>query len=225
LTTVLQELARSHKGDLRFSFASSSSLARQVEAGAPADIFFSANQKWMDYLQEKGLIALETRANLLGNSLVIIAPRGEGFPARLEKSFDFAAAFEGRLALGDPDHVPAGQYARQALESLGWWQELKDRLAPAPDVRGALVYVERGECPAGIVYATDAAVSSKVETIAALPEWLHDPIVYPVAAIKGRARKEVHSLLEFLHSKVAATIFRQFGFTVIEPKEQPNAQP
>jgi len=225
LATVMRELTGRYEGGLRFSFASSSSLARQIDAGAPAEVFFSANRKWMDYLEEKGRIESQTRSDLLGNSLVIIAPKGERFPVRPEKSFDFAAAFEGRLALGNPDHVPAGLYARQALESLGWWPALRDRLAPAPDVRGALVYVERGECSAGIVYATDAAISAKVEIVAALPDSLNAPIVYPIAAIKGCTRDAVCRLLRFLHSAEAAAIFRQLGFAVLKPEEQAHAQP
>ena len=151
---------------MRLSVASSSTLAKQIAAGAPADIYFSANVEWMDYLQAHQHIEQDTRVDLLGNALVVIAPTGEPFTVRWAKDFDFAGAFAGRLALGDPDHVPAGQYARQALEKLGWWPVLKSRIAPAPDVRAALVYVERGECAVGLVYATDAAQSDRVITLA-----------------------------------------------------------
>jgi molybdate transport system substrate-binding protein len=179
----------------------------------------------MNYLQERGRIESTTRFDLLGNSLVIIAPKGEEFPVSVDEDFDFPAAFEGRLALGDPDHVPAGMYAKQALQNLDWWSALRDRLAPAPHVRSALVYVERGECPAGIVYATDAAISRKVAIIASLPASLTDPIVYPVAAIKGGTRREVRHLLEFIQSPAAAEIFRRAGFTLLPRKEPPHARP
>jgi molybdate transport system substrate-binding protein len=137
------------------------------------------------------------------------------------KGFDFPGAFRGRLALGDPSHVPAGIYARQALQWLGWWDRLADRLAPALDVRAALAYVERGECPAGVVYATDAAVSPRVEVIATLPEESHEKIVYPVAAVKGRASGDVRRLLAFLRSKEAQKTFRKHGFTALNEAKKP----
>jgi len=190
-------------------------LARQIAEGAPADIFFAAHVGWMEYLDEKGLIAPGTRSDLLGNTLVIIAPRGEGFAVEPRKSFDLAGAFRGRLAMGDPDHVPAGIYARQALEWLGWWPALAGRVAPAPHVRGALVYVERGECPVGIVYATDAKVSDRVEVLASLPVESHDPIVYPMAALSGRDTPAVRDLLRFYRSAEAAEVFARHGFAVV----------
>ena len=216
LTSALEELLPGKRfPNVVLSFASSSSLARQIEAGAPADLYFSANRKWMDYLQEEELIEVDTRADLLSNNLVVIAPKDEVFGAVPQKSFAFATAFSGRLALGDPDHVPVGLYARQALAQLGWWQALEDRLAPAPDARAALVFVARGECAAGIVYATDAAVSDKVEVVATLPDSLHDPIRYPLAAVKGRATPKVRRLLAFLHSDEAAAVFRRHGFIAL----------
>jgi molybdate transport system substrate-binding protein len=217
LTSALEDLAGKAKAqgmDMRLSFGSSSTLAKQVEQGAPADLYFSANVKWMDYLDEKGLIEPGTRTNLLSNALVVIAPKGEIFPVRPEKEFDFAAAFTGRLALGDPSHVPVGIYAKQALKSLGWWQTLVDRLAPAVDVRAALSYVERGECKAGVVYATDAAISDDVAVLATLPPESHDPIIYPAAVIKDRNRPEVKKAMAFLQSKPAVETFQRYGFRV-----------
>jgi molybdate transport system substrate-binding protein len=217
LTSALEALAEKAKAqdlDMRLSFGSSSTLAKQVEQGAPADLYFSANEKWMDYLDEHGLIEPGTRINLLGNALVVIAPKGETFPVRPETGFDFAGAFTGRLALGDPSHVPAGIYAQQALQALGWWQALADRLAPAVDVRAALSYVARGECQAGIVYATDAAISDDVDVLATLPQESHDPIVYPVAVIKGRNRPEVQKAMALLQSKTAVETFQRYGFQV-----------
>lgn len=215
LGSALEELAPHYEG-LQLSFAGSSTLAKQIEAGAPADIYFSANTEWMDYLQTRQLIEPDTRIDLLGNALVLIAPSDEVFPIRIEKNFAFAAAFSGRLALGDPDHVPAGLYAREALARLGWWAALKNRIAPAPDVRAALVYVERGECAAGLVYATDAARSERIEILATIPDSLHRPIVYPLAIVKGRASAKTRRLLFFLSSDLAADLYHKHGFTVLE---------
>jgi len=217
LTSALEDLAGKAKAqdlDIRLSFGSSSTLAKQVAQGAPADLYFSANVNWMDYLDQQGLVEPGTRTNLLGNTLVVIAPKGETFLVRREKGFDFAAAFTGRLALGDPSHVPAGIYAKQALQALGWWQALVDRLAPAVDVRAALSYVERGECKAGVIYATDAAISDNVAVLATLPPESHDPIIYPVAVIKDRNRPEVRKALAFLQSKPAVETFQRYGFRV-----------
>ena len=214
LSSALAELATRYEG-MRLSVASSSTLAKQIAAGAPADIYFSANAEWMDYLQAHQHIEQDTRVDLLGNTLVVIASKEGPFAVRLARDFNFAGAFAGRLALGDPDHVPAGQYARQTLEQLGWWPALKSRIAPAPDVRAALVYVERGECAAGLVYATDAAQSDRVITLATVPDSLHRPIVYPAAIVKGRASAQVRSLLAFFGSDTAAGIFRKHGFTFL----------
>ena len=214
LNSALSELATHYEG-MRLSVASSSTLAKQIAAGAPADIYFSANAEWMDYLQARQHIEQDTRVDLLGNALVVIAPKEGPFAVRWERDFDFAGSFASRLALGDPDHVPAGQYARQALEELGWWPTLKSRIAPAPDVRAALVYVERGECAAGLVYATDAAQSDRVITLATVPDSLYHPIVYPAAIVKGRANAQTRNLLAFLSSDTAAVIFRKHGFTFL----------
>ena len=214
LNSALTELATHYEG-IRLSVASSSTLAKQIAAGAPADIYFSANAEWMDYLQARQHIEQDTRVDLLGNALVVIAPKEAPFSVSLARDFDFAGAFAGRLALGDPDHVPAGQYARQSLEALGWWPALKNRIAPAPDVRAALVYVERRECAAGLVYATDAAQSDRVITLATVPDSLHRPIVYPAAIVKGRTNAQTRNLLAFLSSDTAADIFSKHGFTFL----------
>ena len=214
LNSALSELATHYEG-MRLSVASSSTLAKQIAAGAPADIYFSANAEWMDYLQAHQHIEQGTRVDLLGNALVVIASKETPFAVRFARDFDFAGAFAGRLALGDPDHVPAGQYSRQALEKLGWWLTIKSRIAPAPDVRSALVYVERGECGVGLVYATDAAQSDRVITLATVPDSLHRPIVYPAAIVKGRADAKVRDLLAFFSSETAADIFRKHGFTFL----------
>lgn len=225
LTSALQELAAKAPAqglEIRLSFGSSSTLAKQVTQGAPADLYISANIKWMDYLDEQGVIEPGTRTNLLGNALVIIAPKGEAFPVRPKIGFDFASAFKGRLALGDPSYVPAGIYAKQALQSLGWWQALADRLAPAVDVRAALAYVERGECAAGIVYATDAAISDGVDVLTTLPSKSHAPIVYPMAVIKGRHRLATQKAIAFLQSKTAVATFQRYGFRVLQTDPRPQ---
>ena len=151
------------------AYAASSALAKQIEAGAPADVFASADLTWMDYLDQRNRIAPGTRVSLLGNDLVLIVPKGRSFPVQMTRGFDFAGAFTGKLCTGEPGVVPVGIYAKQGLENLGWWAPLKGRIVGTDDVRTALAFVERGECPVGIVYATDARISSKVEVLAQFP--------------------------------------------------------
>ena len=201
--------------EVSLSFAASSVLARQIDAGAPADLFLSANRAWMDFLEQRGRIDTATRVDLLANRLAVVAPAGSGLDVEIAGDFDFPGSFAGRLALGDPDHVPAGTYAKQALVRLGWWSRLEPRLAPAPDVRGALVFVERGACSAGIVYATDAAASDRVEVAAEIPDSLHEPILYPAAAVAGRDSPQVRAAMARLLSPAAGRIFRDHGFTVL----------
>ena len=199
----------------KLSFASSSTLARQIESGAPANLFASADTKWADYLDAKHLLAAGTRVDLLRNDLVLIAPAGHpAGDAVIGADFDFAALLgtAGRLAVGDPAHVPAGIYAAQALKKLGAWDRLSPRLAPAEDVRGALLLVERGEAPAGIVYATDAAVSKGVVIIGRFPADSHDPIVYPFAVTAAGDTPEARALLAFLKGAQARAVFEQRGF-------------
>src|SRR4249919_2833390 len=194
------------------AYGASSTLAKQVEAGAPADVFASADLTWMDYLDQRGWIVANSRASLLGNELVLIVPKGKKFPVRMKADFDIAAAFEGRLCTGEPGVVPVGIYAKQGLESLGWWQPLQSRIVGTDDVRTALAFVERGECPLGIVYATDAKISDKVEVLDRFPDSSHKPIVYPFAAVKN-ARAETKAFLRFLQSSpMAAGIFEHYGF-------------
>jgi len=194
------------------AFGASSALAKQVEAGAPADVFASADLTWMDYLDQRGRIQAGTRTNLLGNTLVMIVPQGRRFPVDMRHGFDLAGAFDGRLCTGEPGVVPVGIYAKEALQHLGWWDGLKGRVVGTDDVRTALAFVERGECPLGIVYASDAKISRKVEVLATLPSNTHTPIVYPFAAING-ARPETQAFLRFVQtSPVAAAIFTKYGF-------------
>jgi molybdate transport system substrate-binding protein len=217
-TDVLTEIARDFEAregvTVRLSFAGSSTLAKQIDAGAPAELFLSANPEWMDYVQQRGRLADGSRRDLLANRLVLIAPHGKGFPVRMEPGFDLAAAFGGRLALGDPTHVPAGEYAKAALQHMGWWDALADRLAPGADVRAALRYVEMGEAAAGVVYATDAASSDRVELLATFPADSHPPIRYPVALCKQHT-PAAEAFGQFLQTPQAAEVFKKHGFEVL----------
>jgi molybdate transport system substrate-binding protein len=195
------------------SFGASSALAKQVDSGAPADLFASADLKWMDFLDEHRRIEAGGRVNLLGNSLVLIVPKGHPVTVRMQPGFDFAGAFKGKLCTGEPGVVPVGIYAKQSLENLGWWQAIQQRIVGTDDVRTALAFVERGECPLGIVYATDAGMSDKVDVVATFPESSHAPIVYPVGLVKG-GRTEAKAFVDYLvHSPEAATMYEHYGFT------------
>jgi molybdate transport system substrate-binding protein len=193
-------------------FAASSALAKQVENGAPADVFVSADRRWMDYLAQRQKIDPASRADLLGNDLVLVTPKKRRFPVTLDKAFDLPGAFDGKLCTGEPGVVPAGTYAKQALVSYGWWTALAPRVVGTDDVRTALAFVERGECPLGIVYATDAAISGKVAVVGRFPAGTHDPIVYPFAIVAG-AGPQAGAYLEYLRSDVARQIFLKHGFT------------
>ena len=206
-----------HMGRVTPSFASSSTLAKQIESGAPADVYISANKKWMDFLEEKNLIDRGSRLDLLGNRIVLITPMDSTV-----KSIDVAPGFalatflgrEGRLSMGDPEHVPAGMYGKQALENLGVWGQVADRLAPMKDVRAALVLVERAEAPLGLVYATDAAISKKVRVVGTFPVTSHPSIVYPVAVVAGGKAKAARDFIDFLRSPESRAIFEKYGFVV-----------
>jgi len=196
------------------SFAASPALARQVEAGAPADVFVSADEEWMDTLQGKGLLRPGSRADLLGNTLVLIAPAASTSRIAIAPGFPLAKALgNGRLALADPTGVPAGRYAKAALESLGVWNAVSDRIVSGDSVRAALSLVARGEAPFGIVYATDALAENKVRVVAAFPPSTHAPIVYPLAILKASRSADAEPLRAFLLSPEAAAIFRRHGFT------------
>jgi molybdate transport system substrate-binding protein len=216
LTDALGELARGWESSsgvqVRLSFAASSLLARQIEAGSRADVFVSADEKWMDYLASRGLVADSTRRDLVGNRLVLIAPAGSLLRLELTPGFPLADALgNGRLSVADPDTVPAGRYARAALASLGVWQHVEDRLARADNVRGALNFVARGETPLGIVYATDAWTARGVRVVGTFPEDSHPPIRYPAAATKS-AGAEASAFLAFLGSSEAGAVWRRHGF-------------
>jgi molybdate transport system substrate-binding protein len=191
-------------------------LAKQIDMGAPADVFISADQKWMDFLAAKKRIDPATRFNLLGNRIVLIAPISSSLDRlTLEPGCNLAARLAGgHLAMGDPDHVPAGRYGKAALQSLGIWRDLEKSIAGAATVRAALILVERGEAPLGVVYATDAAISKKVKIVGRFPLESHPPITYPVAIVSGRQTSATERFISFLHSDQARTVFENAGFTV-----------
>jgi molybdate transport system substrate-binding protein len=201
---------------VKISYAASSQLAKQIESGAPADIFISADLAWMDYLQKRNLVQPATRKNLLGNRLVLVAPAGSGVKAEIKPGFDLVAMLKGgRLAMADPASVPAGKYGKAALQKLGVWESVAPHIAGAENVRAALLFVDRKETPLGVVYATDAASDPKVEIAAVFPEDSHPPIIYPVALTATSNNPEAAKFLAFLESPAAKPAFAKQGFTVL----------
>ena len=199
------------------SYAASSTLAKQIEADAPADVFISADLDWMDYLAKRNLIKPETRANLLGNRLVLIAPVNSPLNLAIGPNFSLAQALgNGRLAIADPNGVPAGRYGKAALESLGVWSTIADRLAPAENVRAALALVARGETPLGIVYQTDAASDKDVKIVGIFPQDTHPPIIYPIAVVVSSTNPAALGYLAYLKSRAARPTFEKHGFTVFQ---------
>ena len=195
------------------SFAASSALARQIEAGAPADLFISADEEWMDYVALKALLRPATRVSFLTNQLVLIAPRDSRIALRLAPGVPLARALgDGRLAIADPAAVPAGRYAKAALTSLGAWPSVEPKLARTENVRAALALVERGEAPLGIVYATDARASTKVRVVGQFSAASHPPISYPIALLATAASPDAEPFRRFLISSPGRAIFRRFGF-------------
>ncbi|WP_020166725.1 MULTISPECIES: molybdate ABC transporter substrate-binding protein [Methylotenera] len=220
LTNAISEIVTDYESanpqKIQTSLAASSMLAKQIENGAPADIFISADTKWMNYLQDKDLLKTDSKINLLGNRLVLIAPKGKSFKVDMKPEFNFTNAFAGKLCTGEVESVPAGIYAKQSLKALNWWDAIKARIVGSQDVRAALTLVERAECDAGIVYETDAKVTEKVETIAAFPDASHDAIVYPLSLTKN-AKPEASSFYDYLKSEKAKAVFVKYGFTVLKP--------
>ncbi len=201
----------------RFSFAASSALARQIEQGAPADIFMSADEPWMDHVQQRDLVVAGTRVSPIGNSLVLVAPADSNARVTLARGTDLLALLgpAGRIATGDPAHVPVGRYAQAALEWMGQWPAIAPRLARADNVRAALLLVERGEAPFGIVYATDAAVSRGVRVVASFPAESHMPITYPFALMRRAAgNAAAHAFLGFVTGPEAASTWQRLGFAL-----------
>lgn len=216
MTDIIDVYTEHHPRKIVTSFASSSTLAKQIDNGAPAHIYLSANIKWMDYLEHKHLIAPGSRIDLLGNRIVLIAPHDSAVQKiEIKPGFPLGKVLgDGRLTMGDPDHVPAGIYGKQAFQSLGVWDQVKAKLAPMKDVRAALALVERGEVPLGQIYATDAAISKKVRVVGTFPTDSHAPIVYPLAVIAGQGNPDVDRFMDFLRSPQSADIFKRYGFEV-----------
>jgi molybdate transport system substrate-binding protein len=217
LTDALREIGASYERTspvrIKMSFDASSNMARQIEAGAPADIFFSADTQWMDYLQSRNLIQADSRRNVVGNRLVLIAPVASQVELKIAPHFSLMAALGGgRLATGDPDSVPVGRYARSALSALGIWDQVAPRLVRAENVRTALIYVARGDAPLGIVYASDALVDQGVRVVDTFPANTHPPIVYPVALTKS-AKSEAAGFVSYLAGAQGHALFAKYGFT------------
>ncbi|MGV1872226.1 molybdate ABC transporter substrate-binding protein [Agrobacterium rosae] len=211
------EWAKETNNEATVSYAASSALAKQIEAGAPADLFISADLAWMDYVAGKKLIKEDTRTNLLGNRLVIVAPADKATPVEIKQGFDLAKLVgDGKLAMGAVDSVPAGKYGKSALEKLGVWSSVEGKVAGAESVRAALVLVSRGEAPYGIVYQTDAAADQGVKIVGTFPQDNHEPIIYPVAILSESKSPAAAAYLEFLKSAKAAPFFEKQGFTILK---------
>ena len=199
------------------SYAASSALAKQIESGAPADIFISADLDWMKYLADKNLVKTDTQTKLLGNRIVLVAPREGAQPVEIGQGFDLAALLgDGKLAMGAPDSVPAGKYGKAALEKLGAWPSVESKVAGAESVRAALALVSRGEAPYGIVYQTDAAADPGVAIVGTFPEDTHPPIIYPIAVLTESKAPDAAAYLDYLKSDKAAPFFEKEGFTVLK---------
>jgi molybdate transport system substrate-binding protein len=200
---------------VRVSYGASSALARQIENGAPADVFISADLDWMDYVAERKLIKPDTRAKFLGNRLVLVANADSKILLTIGPNFQLAQALgDSRLAMADPASVPAGKYGKAALEKLGVWSSVAAKIAPAQDVRAALTLISRGEAPLGIVYQTDAAADKNVKVIGTFPEATHPPIVYPMAILAGSTNGVAPVYVQYLLSPKAEPFFEKRGFTV-----------
>jgi molybdate transport system substrate-binding protein len=200
------------------AYASSPSLARQIEQAPPAQIFISADLDWMDYLAQKKLIKPETRSNLLGNRIVLISPKDKAHPIEVKPGFDLAKILgEGRLSIANVYTVPAGKYGKAALEKLSVWPSVASRLAQAENVRAALLLVSRGEAPAGIVYQTDAASDSNIEIIGTFPEDTYPPIIYPIALTANATHPDAAAFLAYIRSGKTMPLFEAHGFTVLGP--------
>ncbi|ENU91263.1 MULTISPECIES: molybdate ABC transporter substrate-binding protein [Acinetobacter] len=217
LTNVLAEINQQYKKqnniNIKTSYAGSSTLAKQIEAGAPANLFISADVQWMNYLQNKKIINGNDRINLLGNRLVLISPKDRVYHFQMNKSFDPLKAFNGKICTGNTLSVPVGKYAKQALTNLNWWAKLKPSLVETEDVRAALNFVMQRECSVGIVYATDALITNKVSVIAEFPKSTYSPIIYPMGIVNKNAATIKY--YQYLQSDEAEAIFKKFGFSIL----------
>jgi molybdate transport system substrate-binding protein len=221
LKNALDDIKTQYERDtgkrVTISYAASPTLAKQIENAAPADIFISADLDWMDYLSERKLIKPASRFNLLGNSIVLIAPANSTASITIGRNFPLASLLgNGRLAMADPNSVPAGKYGKAALEKLGVWPAVADRIAPAENVRAALLLVSRGETALGIVYKTDAVADPGVKVIATFPANTHPPIIYPMALVATSTNPDAEAFATYLRSLSTARLFEKQGFIVPE---------
>ena len=219
LTNVMQDIGDSFTREtsipVKFSFAASSVLARQIENGAPAEVFFSADLEWMDYLQARKSIQVPTRHDVLANRLVLVAPVDSNIELKIGPQFSLAAALgKGRLATGDPDSVPVGRYAREALTKLGVWNSIEGRLVRAESVRSALAFVDRGEATLGIVYETDALIDKKVRLVDIFPDDTHLPITYPIA-LTTVAKANALKFEDYVRGPIGDVAFKKYGFVTL----------
>ncbi len=223
LKNALDDVAAAYKQKtgktVAISYAGTATLAKQIEQGAPADIFFSADMAWMDYAVDHKLVKAETRRTLLGNEIVLVAPKASTAAIAIEPGMDLAGLLgpDGHLAMANVDSVPAGRYGKAALESLGVWDSVAGKVVQSENVRMALAFVARGEAPAGIVYATDAAAEPAVKVIGVFPADSHPPILYPVAMTASSTNPEARAFFDFLQSDAATPAYRKQGFTVVSP--------
>lgn len=227
LKNALDEASAAWKADAgketANSYAASSALARQIEAGAPADVFISADLDWMKYLSDRKLVAADSEVKLLGNTLVLVAPAGSKATATIAPGFDLAGLLGGgKLAIGEVRSVPAGKYAKAALEELGVWASVQGSLAQAENVRAALKLVASGEAPAGIVYQTDASEDREVKVLGTFPANTHPAIVYPAALTTASRNADAAAFLAFLQSPRALAIFKAHGFTILTGNSTPK---
>lgn len=221
LKTALDEIAAKWqaetKGVLKISYGASSALAKQMEQGAPADLFISADLDWMNYVEERKLIQSNTRFDLLGNRIALVAAKYSDLKLDIAPGFDLAGALgNGRLAMANVDAVPAGKYGKAALEKLGAWSSVSTKIAQAADVRAALVLVSRGEAPLGIVYQTDAAADPSVKIVGLFPADAHPPIIYPAAQLATSKNPAAKNFLDYLGGATAKPLFEKQGFTVLK---------
>jgi molybdate transport system substrate-binding protein len=221
LDEVAAQWQRESGKAVKISYAASNTLIKQIEQGAPADIFISADLDWMDYGAQKSLIKPDTRSNLLGNRIVLVAPKDSSLSVNIQPGFDLAALLKGgRLSMGNVDAVPAGKYGKAALEKLGAWDGVKDKTAQAESVRAALLLVSRGEAPLGIVYQTDAASDPGVKIVGTFPDNSHPPIIYPIALTKESSNPDALAFLNYIRSPAARPAFERQGFTILAPGGQ-----
>jgi molybdate transport system substrate-binding protein len=221
LKNALDAIATQYTADtgkkVTISYAGSNALARQIAEGAPADIFFSADLAWMDDMEKKDLLKPDTRTTLLGNSIVLVAPKDSSVSLTIAKGFDLAGTLgaDGKLAMANVESVPAGKYGKASLEALGVWDSVSAKVAQADNVRAALAFVAKGEAPLGIVYRTDAAAEPGVRVVDTFPETAHPPIVYPVALTAASSNPDATAFLDYLKSDAATAVFKEKGFTVL----------